>query len=129
MSEQILLQGKFLGVEEFLLSPAGDDEAIGDLLSGRAAAHSSCWCCLTKHAVRRRNSLAPPPATWIASAAAICNCFGASRKISAIGAWYGSGSTNRCSAGAARRWLAPAVMRSAPTSSGSRRRRVDISPG
>ena len=36
MSEQILLQGKFLGVEEFLLSPAGDDEAIGDLLPGRA---------------------------------------------------------------------------------------------
>ena len=36
MSEQILLQGKFLGVEEFLLSPAGDDEDAGDLLPGRA---------------------------------------------------------------------------------------------
>src|SRR3984893_6738883 len=36
MSEQILLQGKFLGVEEFLLSPAGDDETLGDLLPGRA---------------------------------------------------------------------------------------------
>src|SRR5258708_36768113 len=36
MSEQILLQGKFLGVEEFLLSPAGADEDAGDLLPGRA---------------------------------------------------------------------------------------------
>src|SRR6266576_1484844 len=36
MSEQILLQGKFLGVEEFLLSPAGADEDPGDLLPGRA---------------------------------------------------------------------------------------------
>ena len=26
MSEQILLQGKFLGIEEFLLSPAGEGE-------------------------------------------------------------------------------------------------------
>jgi CRISPR-associated protein Csm1 len=36
MSEQILLQGKFLGIEEFLLSPAGADEDAGDLLPGRA---------------------------------------------------------------------------------------------
>src|ERR1700732_494099 len=36
MSEQILLQVKFLGVEEFWLSPAGDDEDAGDLLPGRA---------------------------------------------------------------------------------------------
>src|SRR3982074_2741120 len=36
MSEQILLQGKFLGIEEFLLSPFGDDEDAVDVLPGRA---------------------------------------------------------------------------------------------
>src|ERR1700722_19513412 len=36
MSEQILLQGKFLGIEEFLLSPAGADEDASDVLAGRA---------------------------------------------------------------------------------------------
>src|SRR3979411_64007 len=36
MSEQILLQGKFLGVEEFLLSPAGADEDPGGLVPVRA---------------------------------------------------------------------------------------------
>src|SRR5580698_2275206 len=36
MSEQILLQGKFLGVEEFLLSPAGAGEDVRHVLAGRA---------------------------------------------------------------------------------------------
>lgn len=36
MSEQILLQGKFLGIEEFLLSPSGPDEDAADVLPGRA---------------------------------------------------------------------------------------------
>jgi CRISPR-associated protein Csm1 len=36
MSEQILLQGKILGIEEFLLSPAGADEDAPDVLAGRA---------------------------------------------------------------------------------------------
>src|SRR5207253_2356533 len=36
MSEQILLQGKILGIEEFLLSPCGDDEDSPDVLAGRA---------------------------------------------------------------------------------------------
>src|SRR5580765_7977172 len=36
MSEQILLQGKILGIEEFLLSPAGADENDPDVLAGRA---------------------------------------------------------------------------------------------
>src|SRR5579872_2885754 len=36
MSEQILLQGKFLGIEEFLLSPAGDGEDASGVLAGRA---------------------------------------------------------------------------------------------
>jgi len=36
MSEQILLQGKFLGIEEFLLSPSGPDEEPADVLPGRA---------------------------------------------------------------------------------------------
>jgi CRISPR-associated protein Csm1 len=36
MSEQILLQGKFLGIEEFLLSPAGEGEDAVDVLPGRA---------------------------------------------------------------------------------------------
>lgn len=36
MSEQILLQGKFLGIEAFLLSPAGEGEAPPDVLTGRA---------------------------------------------------------------------------------------------
>jgi CRISPR-associated protein Csm1 len=36
MSEQILLQGKILGIEEFLLSPAGEAEEPSDVLAGRA---------------------------------------------------------------------------------------------
>jgi CRISPR-associated protein Csm1 len=36
MSEQILLQGKFLGIEEFLLSPAGGGEEAPNVLVGRA---------------------------------------------------------------------------------------------
>src|SRR5713101_6772709 len=36
MSEQILLQGKIQGIEEFLLSPAGADEDAPDVLAGRA---------------------------------------------------------------------------------------------
>jgi len=36
MSEQILLQGKIQGIEEFLLSPAGPDEVAADVLAGRA---------------------------------------------------------------------------------------------
>src|SRR5437764_196179 len=36
MSEQILLQGKLLGIEEFLLSPPGADEDAPDVLAGRA---------------------------------------------------------------------------------------------
>src|SRR5229473_6251915 len=36
MSEQILLQGKILSIEEFLLSPAGADEDAPDVLAGRA---------------------------------------------------------------------------------------------
>src|SRR5207247_7459824 len=36
MSEQILLQGKILGIEEFLLSPSGADEDPPDVLAGRA---------------------------------------------------------------------------------------------
>src|SRR3989442_6888263 len=36
MSEQILLQGKIQGIEEFLLSPAGAGEEIPDVLAGRA---------------------------------------------------------------------------------------------
>src|SRR4051794_9978149 len=36
MSEQILLQGKILGIEEFLLSPAGDGEEPASILTGRA---------------------------------------------------------------------------------------------
>src|SRR5207245_9473835 len=36
MSEQILLQGKILGIEEFLLSPPGADEDAPDVLAGRA---------------------------------------------------------------------------------------------
>src|SRR5215831_15974926 len=36
MSEQILLQGKFLGIEEFLRSPAGVGEEPAGLLAGRA---------------------------------------------------------------------------------------------
>src|SRR5258706_2856958 len=36
MSEQFLLQGKSLGIEEFLLRPAGADEAAPVVLAGRA---------------------------------------------------------------------------------------------
>ncbi len=36
MSEQILLQGKIQGIEEFLLSPAGADENEPEVLAGRA---------------------------------------------------------------------------------------------
>src|SRR5437016_2121309 len=36
MSEQILLQGKILGIEEFLLSPAGATEDSAEVLAGRA---------------------------------------------------------------------------------------------
>src|SRR6266704_2944319 len=36
MSEQILLQGKIQGIEEFLLSPCGADENAPDVLAGRA---------------------------------------------------------------------------------------------
>src|SRR5207245_6308440 len=36
MSEQILLQGKIQGIEEFLLSPSGADENAPDVLAGRA---------------------------------------------------------------------------------------------
>src|SRR5258708_34711417 len=36
MSEQILLQGKIQGIEEFLLSPCGADENGPDVLAGRA---------------------------------------------------------------------------------------------
>src|SRR2546430_15986120 len=36
MSEQILLQGKILNIEEFLLSPSGADENGPDVLAGRA---------------------------------------------------------------------------------------------
>src|SRR5258707_7545718 len=36
MSEQILLQGKILGIEEFLLSPTGDGAGAADVLVGRA---------------------------------------------------------------------------------------------
>jgi len=36
MSEQILLQGKTLSIEEFLLSPCGADEDAPDVLAGRA---------------------------------------------------------------------------------------------
>src|SRR5262245_62042292 len=36
MSEQILLQGKILGIEEFLLSPAGSGADAPALLAGRA---------------------------------------------------------------------------------------------
>jgi CRISPR-associated protein Csm1 len=36
MSEQILLQGKILSIEEFLLSPSGADEDAPDVLAGRA---------------------------------------------------------------------------------------------
>src|SRR5262245_40347959 len=36
MSEQILLQGKIQGIEDFLLSPAGADEDAADVLAGRA---------------------------------------------------------------------------------------------
>src|SRR6202795_2143152 len=36
MSEQILLQGKIQGIEEFLLSPPGADEDAPDVLAGRA---------------------------------------------------------------------------------------------
>src|SRR3954452_20313150 len=36
MSEQILLQGKILGIEEFLLSPSGGQEDPSDVLAGRA---------------------------------------------------------------------------------------------
>src|SRR5260370_36653133 len=36
MSEQILLQGKIQGIEEFLLSPSGADENEPDVLAGRA---------------------------------------------------------------------------------------------
>jgi CRISPR-associated protein Csm1 len=36
MSEQILLQGKILGIEEFLLSPSGAGEDAPDVLAGRA---------------------------------------------------------------------------------------------
>jgi len=36
LSEQILLQGKIQGIEEFLLSPCGADENAPDVLAGRA---------------------------------------------------------------------------------------------
>ena len=36
MSEQILLQGKILGIEEFLLSPSGAGEDAPEVLAGRA---------------------------------------------------------------------------------------------
>src|SRR5258705_10706637 len=36
MSEQILLQGKILNIEEFLLSPCGADEDRPNVLAGRA---------------------------------------------------------------------------------------------
>src|SRR5439155_21977129 len=36
MSEQILLQGKILGIEAFLLSPPGAGEDAADVLAGRA---------------------------------------------------------------------------------------------
>src|SRR4051794_8659922 len=36
MSEQILLQGKILGIEAFLLSPAGAGENAADVVAGRA---------------------------------------------------------------------------------------------
>ncbi len=36
MSEQILLQGKILSIEEFLLSPCGADEDAPEVLAGRA---------------------------------------------------------------------------------------------
>src|SRR5215471_4692508 len=36
MSEQILLQGKIQGIEDFLLSPAGADEEAAEVLAGRA---------------------------------------------------------------------------------------------
>src|SRR5712691_3109549 len=36
MSEQILLQGKIQGIEDFLLSPTGADEDAADVLAGRA---------------------------------------------------------------------------------------------
>src|SRR5882724_11292987 len=36
MSEQILLQGKILNIEEFLLSPSGADEDAPDVLAGRS---------------------------------------------------------------------------------------------
>src|SRR5258705_12930209 len=36
MSEQILLQGKIQGIEEFLLSPAGAGEEAPGVLAGRA---------------------------------------------------------------------------------------------
>src|SRR5258708_26390926 len=36
MSEQILLQGKIQGIEEFLLWPSGADENAPDVLAGRA---------------------------------------------------------------------------------------------
>src|SRR5260370_23380740 len=36
MSEQILLQGKILNIEEFLLSPCGADEDAPEVLAGRA---------------------------------------------------------------------------------------------
>src|SRR5256884_4367987 len=36
MSEQILLQGKILNIEEFLLSPSGADEDAPDVLAGKS---------------------------------------------------------------------------------------------
>ena len=47
MSEQILLQGKLLGIEEFLLSPAGESEnqsATGEVLLGGRAQWITLLC-------------------------------------------------------------------------------------
>src|SRR5436190_13788661 len=48
MSEQILLQGKIQGIEEFLLSPSGADENEPDVLAGR-----SQWISLLCEALPR----------------------------------------------------------------------------